>query len=434
MKTTLLLSAALLSIAGRAQDRTAEETFKKIEDALANAKTFSLKFAVDGQKGGQKEEVKGTIQSRDDNRMRIDLKRLSQGREQESSIVSDGKRVRTLGADSTAELETPKDLHRRLAIAFARGGSSMAVGSVRQDSTKLLKLGDFKEAGPDGDRKSLTYTMSSTEDDPPKSIQVRLWYAPATFMIVRRTLTHAGPEPFTINEAYDEVALNGNLPDERFKLPPLKGSLPEVGGYPAAPAGWKKLRAAVLEFKDATGSRLATAGAEQLEPLALSSKRFDLIDRKKFAELLKEQGLDPATDPLELAKPGKVRGVDLLFVGEVTRFQLRADKRPGPGGILERTTGASPLKVDTSKMQFTSDIEVVLRLVHATNGETLGKQTGELKRELDGAACGLRVVGIGGDAKNSLQVDADSKARLLRSAVDDALRKMLAEMDGKAGR
>ena len=40
---------------------------------------------------------------------------------------------------------------------------------------------------------------------------------------------------------------------------------------------------------------------------------------------------------------------------------------------------------------------------------------------------------IGGDATNSIKVDADSQGKVLRVAMDDAVRKMLTAIDGRFG-
>ena len=48
--------------------------------------------------------------------------------------------------------------------------------------------------------------------------------------------------------------------------------------------------------------------------------------------LLKEQSLEGIVDPSELAKSGKIRGVDYLFIGSVTNFALKTEKTANQGG------------------------------------------------------------------------------------------------------
>ena len=212
-----------------------------------------------------------------------------------------------------------------------------------------------------------------------------------------------------------------------------RDKMPDVGNYPPPPAGsTTRLRAGVVEFQDKSGAHVADAAGEQLETLAVSSKRFNLIDRMAMKTLIKEQSLEGIVDPSELAKSGKIRGVDYMFIGSVTNFALKTEKTANHGGIFDRVVpGAAPLKIDTSKTIITTDIGVDVKLVNTTTGEIVSKQFGEVKKEMSASAWGVRVLGIGGDAKNNVQVDKDSQGKLMRYAVDEALRKMLPDIDDK---
>jgi len=213
-----------------------------------------------------------------------------------------------------------------------------------------------------------------------------------------------------------------------------RDKMPDVGNYPPPPAGaTTRLRAGVVEFTDKTGQKgVADAAGEQLETLAVSSRRFNLIDRMAMKTLIKEQSLEGIVDPAELAKSGKIRGVDYLFIGAVTNFRLMSQKTQTGGGILDRAIPrVAPLDIDTSKTVITTDIGVDIKLVNSTTGEIVAKDFGEVKKEMSASAWGVRVLGIGGDAKNNVQVDRDSQGKLMRYAVDEALRKMLPAIDDK---
>jgi curli biogenesis system outer membrane secretion channel CsgG len=212
-----------------------------------------------------------------------------------------------------------------------------------------------------------------------------------------------------------------------------RDKMPDIGNYPPPPAGsTTRLRAGIVEFTDKSNAHVADAAGEQLETLAVSSKRFNLIDRMAMKTLIKEQSLEGIVDPSELAKSGKIRGVDYMFIGAVTNFSLKTEKTSNQGGMFDRIIpGAAPLKIDTSKTIITTDIGVDIKLVNTTTGEIVTKQFGEVKKELSASAWGVRVVGIGGDAKNNVQVDKDSQGKLMRYAVDEALRKMLPDIDDK---
>lgn len=206
----------------------------------------------------------------------------------------------------------------------------------------------------------------------------------------------------------------------------------EVAPYSQPPAGIKPVRAAVVEFVDKTGSNVSGPAGEQLETQVMATKRFSLIDRMRLKDILKEQGLEGIVDPAELARPGRVRGVDYMFFGVVTDFRLMSQRVQTAGGILDRALPRiAPLDIDTSKTVITSDIGVDIKLVNSTTGEIVSKQFGAMKKELTAKAWGVRVLGIGGDARNNVQVDRESHGKLLRHAVDDALRKMLPDIDAK---
>ncbi len=212
-----------------------------------------------------------------------------------------------------------------------------------------------------------------------------------------------------------------------------RDKMPDVGNYPPPPAGSNtRLRAGVVEFTDRSHQNVADAAGEQLETLAVSSKRFNLVDRMAMKTLLKEQSLEGIVDPAELAKSGKIRGVDYLFIGAVTNFELMTEKSANYGGIFDHAPVVGGLAhVDTSKTVVHTNIGVDVKLVNTTTGEIVSKQFGEVKKELTASAWGVKIIGIGGDAKNNVQVDKDSQGKLMRYAVDEALRKMLPDIDDK---
>lgn len=214
-------------------------------------------------------------------------------------------------------------------------------------------------------------------------------------------------------------------PPEPKSAPVSPDRMPEIGNYPPPPAGLTPVRAAVPEFQDKSGANVSLTAALQLEALTTASRRFRMIDQAQLKAILKEQGVEGTRDPIELAKPGRVRGVDYLFVGGITTFRLSLQRKP-PGG--------TSVVIDTSRSMITAEIEVLVRLVNTTTGEILSTQVGEVKKEIKAADWGIRIVGLGGGSKDDVQVDSDSQARLLRAALDEALRKMLPDIDDKLSR
>lgn len=221
--------------------------------------------------------------------------------------------------------------------------------------------------------------------------------------------------------------------ESKFQEDPMKG----VGDYPPPPAGLTQVRTAVLDFEDKTPYLLSQASAEQMETLAHRSKRFSMIDRLRLKELLKEQGLEGVVDPKELAKPGRIRGVDYLILGSVTNFRVTQVRSGTSGGIFNKVPVVStvaPLDIDTSKTEIETNVGVDVKLVNSTTGEIVAKDFGEMKRKDVASAWGVRVLGIGGDARNELRIDAESQGKIMRWALHESFKKMLPDIDQKLSR
>ncbi len=220
-----------------------------------------------------------------------------------------------------------------------------------------------------------------------------------------------------------------------------RDAMPEIGNYPPPPSGLVKARAAVMEFQDKTeheGRRQKPVGAqasEQLETLVMRSSRFSLVERGQLKNILKEQKLEGIVDPAELAKPGRIRGVDYVFLGTITNFRVKVIKTKTMGGIFDSVLGnMAPLDIDTSKTVVETQVGVDIKLVNTTTGELVAKDFGEVKREDLASAWGVRILGIGGDAKNELVIDTDSQGKILRWALDESYKKMLPPIDDKFSR
>jgi outer membrane lipoprotein-sorting protein len=224
---TLLLAAALFT-----QDKTAEETFKKIEEQIQTAKTLSIKFKVDAKEKQKGMTLTGTAFIRDGNKFSISARMKDQGREEEFSVISDGKQLQRKA--STAEPETrdtPKDFVPRFETSFIRTGIILAVmstlrpstveGKEGQDLKKLFSVTDFKNGDDVEGAKTLSYTLRFPETKPDLSGSCILRYDPVTLKVLGRTLTMTGrgADATVFTETYEDFALNADIPDEKFKLP-----------------------------------------------------------------------------------------------------------------------------------------------------------------------------------------------------------------------
>jgi curli biogenesis system outer membrane secretion channel CsgG len=226
----------------------------------------------------------------------------------------------------------------------------------------------------------------------------------------------------------------GTSTKEEYKRDPMT----EIGNYPKAPTPWTRVRVGVNKLVDKTNNRASHSrpvgeqASEQFETLVVRADRFNVVERLQLENLLKEQGLEGVVDPTEIAKSGKVRGVDYLFLGAITNFRVKINRVRQGGGILDAVIKPiAPLDIDTSKTEVETQVGVDIKMVNAQTGEIVAKDFGEVSRIDTASAWGVRVLGIGGSAKNELKIDEDSQGKILRWALDESFKKMLGPIDNK---
>lgn len=209
-----------------------------------------------------------------------------------------------------------------------------------------------------------------------------------------------------------------------------------VGIYEPPPPGLARVRVGVPMFqqKDKSTGDMTEIAADQLSTLAVNTDRFDVIERAQLDQLLKEQGLEGIVRAGELAKPSEVRGVDLLMIGKITNFRVKAENTrkgfnlgslpvPGTRGAL----GLFDIKDQNSRIQV--DVGVDLRLVNPASGDAVVANFSEFQRVDSIGAMGVSILGANADASANLSIDQDSQGKILRLALDDCLRKMMPKID-----
>jgi curli biogenesis system outer membrane secretion channel CsgG len=213
-----------------------------------------------------------------------------------------------------------------------------------------------------------------------------------------------------------------------------------VGRYDPAPQGVEKPRVAVPPFEVKTaGGGFGSGGkagmndvaADQMTTLLDASDRFVVIERAQLQKLLDEQNLEGIVKPGELAKTGQVRGVDYLLLGKITNLRVkRENKEHGIGvaqlGGLVNMGGFDYKKKD---IQITTEAGVDIRLVDPSSGAILTSNFSEYKRTDSASAIGVDILGASANADADIQIDEDDKGKILRLALDDALRKTLPKLD-----
>jgi curli biogenesis system outer membrane secretion channel CsgG len=212
-----------------------------------------------------------------------------------------------------------------------------------------------------------------------------------------------------------------------------------VGVYPPPPPGIEKVRVGVPAFKISDSEHpggegpVAALAADQLTTLAFQSQRFDVIERAQLGQLTQEQNLEGVVRSDELAKQAQVRGVQYLLYGAVTNLRVKSEQATKGWGIgtifnfLGFGGGIFDYKDTSSKI--VAECGVDLRLVEPSTGEVKASHFGEFKRIDSISAMGIQILGSGAQAEADLQITDDDKGKILRLALDEALRKMIPQID-----
>lgn len=213
-----------------------------------------------------------------------------------------------------------------------------------------------------------------------------------------------------------------------------------VGVYPPPPAITERPRVGVPPFKvqgDAVRGSSADAlndiAADQATTLLTNSERFNMIERTQLEKLLDEQNLEGIVKPGELAKPGQVRGVDYLLIGRVTNLRVktvRNNKGFGLGQVGGGVLGSAGLgDYKATEVTITTDCGVDIRLVNPTTGEIVMASQSEYQKTDSASSMGVDILGANAEAGSDIQIDDDNKGKILRLAIDDAIRKALPKID-----
>jgi len=223
----LLLAAVLLM-----QDKIAEETFKDIEGTLQKAKSISVKAEAEVKwiaKPANNRSVEATLMRADGNKVFEYEKIVQNGVVFDGELRSDGTQV-WRGLMGKLDME-PKVARADFDAKLARIGPGLSTVFIVGKELKKpegvndsLIVSDLKHADDDGASKTLTYTLSFAGRLKGVSVEIKLWYDPASLKLLRRgaVISDKGVLQGTVNEKYTEFLTNTDIPDEKFKLPEEK--------------------------------------------------------------------------------------------------------------------------------------------------------------------------------------------------------------------
>jgi outer membrane lipoprotein-sorting protein len=241
----LLLTVALLL-----QEKTAEETFKTIEETITKAKTLRVKFEISRKIGEESADASGTLLLKEGNKARLEVTvAFSNGALLKQIIVSDGTNVKftaPVGDDQFAlvQKKAPDYLLRSLYVTTLKlpllDSSMMTTGSGEglNDLSNYAAVREFKHGEADKEGNLLLYkgvldfTGRGNFKNQAASFEVKLWYEPKTCIPRKRQLTlKLGTVIGTTTETYEHFVLNEDIPNEKFSLTKLDA--PDAGENPA---------------------------------------------------------------------------------------------------------------------------------------------------------------------------------------------------------
>lgn len=233
----VLLAALLL-----AQDRTPEDTFKKIEETLEKAKTiqvgFSCSFTPSKEGNTVKASASGTLLLKEGNKVKLESHLLWNGVVQDLTLVSDGTRrqiERKQGDQVTRPRASPTPTSMGLHYVRTLARVGMTPSQVLQyiffaDAARskgalpesTFTASEFKAGGEGADKDAIMFNVQ--RDGADQTAKVVLRYDPKTFALRNLVVTFKGAEDMTwvVTETYSEFTINAEIPDEKFKLPEEK--------------------------------------------------------------------------------------------------------------------------------------------------------------------------------------------------------------------
>ncbi len=208
----------------------------------------------------------------------------------------------------------------------------------------------------------------------------------------------------------------------------------DIGKYPPAPAGITRPKVGCPPWWNKAGTKkeqvdIGNEAADIASSLIFKTKRCRVIERAQLPQLLKEQALEGIVKPEELAKSGQVKGVDLLLYGKITNFRIKTEQSKTGFGFARFGRAFGIFDFKKSRKEIKVDIGVDIRMVDPTSGELACAEQCEYQRKDSLRAFGFDILGANSTAQAKMKVEKDNRGLLLRLAIDQAIRKMLPDLD-----
>ncbi|HEX4795927.1 MAG TPA: zinc-ribbon domain-containing protein [Humisphaera sp.] len=217
--------------------------------------------------------------------------------------------------------------------------------------------------------------------------------------------------------------------------PPPKEGPQEVGHYPAPPVGVPRPRVAVAPFYVtldkgfAKGVDLADASADEMLKLLDGTARFNLIERIRLAQMLREQNLLDVLEPGEWTHPAKLPGVSYVVIGRILNLSAAADDPAATFGMskIQQTMGMGKDKNHRVTISVTANVDI--RFVDPATGAPRIDLPRSYQRTADAATMGIDATDKDISPGAQLALNQNEAQTLVRTLLDEEIRLMLPQVD-----
>lgn len=208
----------------------------------------------------------------------------------------------------------------------------------------------------------------------------------------------------------------------------------KCGIYPPPPANFVRKRIAIIPLKDKTNQQYTKTdlGSQAVDigiTLLLNAERFDVVERERLDALLAEQKLVGIVDPETAAKAGKILGVDLIFTGAITNFEIEHSKTGGSFG-LPRIGKIPAFDIEKKTTVMAISLAIDGRVIEVETGRVIFAGSGEIKREERADNWGVWLEsGAHVSSKEKIRIDQNAAGKQLRFALDALIKKIIPKID-----
>lgn len=207
----------------------------------------------------------------------------------------------------------------------------------------------------------------------------------------------------------------------------------EPGHYPPPPVGVLRPRVAVTPFHVTTDQGftktldLSDAAADEMMKLLDGTARFNLIERVRLTQMLREQNLIDVLEPGEWSRPAALPGVSYLMIGRVLNLSVTADDPAAKFGMSKMKQWVGMGEDKNGRVNVTVTCNVDVRLVDPASGTPRVDVPRAFRKTASAAAWGLN---LAADRDlSALSIRQDEAQGLLRLILDDEIRQMLPQVD-----